>query len=447
MVIASIFLAVGLTVGACDACVKDSGKAVESCGAEPQELKFVELPNGSRVSFVLTPTTNSYIRCEMYLPKDWDGRFWGYGNGGWAGKVAVETSGCSAAMHCDLGTSRRNRAVIGENLDVLADYSWRATHLATVAAKQLIRQHYGRLPDHSYFYGQSCGGRQGLAEALRFPEDYDGIVSGVPGLTERSRAGLPWKIAQLKCKYGKWFTKEEQRAVRIAELAYFAKIDPEWARGKFILDPNPTKEKLDGCWREIVSAMPALADREQLWRELFEPVMVSGRRIAPGMLIGIEFGGASSFLVRKYLGINEPAELTEGQLQQYIDLAGHWSVGEPDFSAFKARGGKLIMYSGLEDLSCQAAEISEFYDEAAKRLGGYASAREFFAYYVEPGRTHSAAGEASGNGQIGAPRNVEAAIVDWVEKGKDPGALKFDWNHEPKYLEVQSYPANRVSCK
>ena len=403
-------------------------------------------PKGLVVSYELRPTAVSLIRCILTLPdpKDWDGRLWGYGNGGWAGRAWTLFAGRAAAVHTDLGTSRTTRNDAPEPREVMEDYSWRATHLMTVSAKTLVAAYYGRKPDRCYFSGASCGGRQGLMEASRFPDDYDGIVCEVPGITEGSRTGHAWMRERLTRKYGKWFSAAEIAAVRKAELAYFAKSDPDWARGKFILDPYPTEEKLAGCWREIVAANPGLADREALWRDLFKPVVIRGRTLAQGRLLGVEFDSVWGFILPKYQGPKSAAEATEDDLSAFLDERD-WQV-DPDLSAFRARDGRLIMYGGLEDLSCAEPEMRAFYDAVLERLGGAKSVQEFFLYFSEPGRTHGARGEASGSGRVGKPRNLDGLIVDWVERGRRPESLSFAWVAEPKALVVTPYPENRVSC-
>src|SRR5262249_45405213 len=62
----------------------------------------------------------------------------------------------------------------------LRDFADRAVHEMTVASKAMIRAFYGAPPKYSYWNGCSTGGRQGLMEAQRNPEDYDGIVAGAP---------------------------------------------------------------------------------------------------------------------------------------------------------------------------------------------------------------------------------------------------------------------------
>ena len=84
-----------------------------------------------------------------------------------------------AVATTDMGTGPT--ASVGDgNPEVWKDFGFRATHLMTVVAKQVILANYGQEPELSYFMGASTGGQQALQEAQRYPEDYDGIVAGVP---------------------------------------------------------------------------------------------------------------------------------------------------------------------------------------------------------------------------------------------------------------------------
>jgi hypothetical protein len=126
------------------------------------------------------------INFEVWIPTAiWNGRFNGVGNGGLAGTISysamapVVRQGFAAAStdtgHVSTGTQTwllsRERVI---------DYSYRGFHLTTQHAKSLIAALYGSGPAYSYYTGCSTGGKQGLMEAQRFPEDYDGIVAGDP---------------------------------------------------------------------------------------------------------------------------------------------------------------------------------------------------------------------------------------------------------------------------
>ena len=62
----------------------------------------------------------------------------------------------------------------------LVDFAWRAVHETTVKSKAIVTALYSKPPRRSYWVGCSTGGRQGLKEAQRFPDDFDGISAGAP---------------------------------------------------------------------------------------------------------------------------------------------------------------------------------------------------------------------------------------------------------------------------
>ena len=64
--------------------------------------------------------------------------------------------------------------------------------MTTVASKAIVAAYYGQPPARSYFSSCSNGGRQGLMEAQRYPEDFDGLVIGAPwNFQSHSNAGFP----------------------------------------------------------------------------------------------------------------------------------------------------------------------------------------------------------------------------------------------------------------
>ena len=147
---------------------------------------YRSLPDFCRVAATLTPSSDSDIKIEVWLPANgWNGKFQAVGNGGWAGVIsyaamaeAVRAGYASAST--DTGhVGGRGTFALGHP-EKLVDFAWRSEHEMTVKAKQVIQAFYGTAPRFSYWNGCSTGGRQGLKAAQMFPDDYDGIIAGAP---------------------------------------------------------------------------------------------------------------------------------------------------------------------------------------------------------------------------------------------------------------------------
>src|SRR5262245_8829206 len=150
-------------------------------------VDYSRLPAFCRVSGTIRATAESDIRFELWLPENWNGKFMQTGNGGAAGAIVYDSlvdpllRGYAVA-NTDTGHQGGGGDfawAVGQP-QKLIDYQYRAVHELTVAGKALAAAHYGRSADRSYWLGCSTGGRQGLKEAQRYPEDYDGIVAGAP---------------------------------------------------------------------------------------------------------------------------------------------------------------------------------------------------------------------------------------------------------------------------
>lgn len=147
-----------------------------------------DVPAFCRVIGALHPEAGSDIGFEVWLPlQGWDGRLNGAGNGGFAGSISyMELAQAIRAGQVGASTDTGHKANgidagwAKDHPERVRDYGWRAIHETTVIAKRLSLELFGRTPHHSYFVSCSNGGRQGLMEAARFPDDYDGIVAGAP---------------------------------------------------------------------------------------------------------------------------------------------------------------------------------------------------------------------------------------------------------------------------
>lgn len=123
---------------------------------------------------------------QLPLPEDWNGRFLHWGDGGVDGdldfadhRVRQGYAVANSNLGHDAG-SEPGYSFAFHNKQAEIDFGYRAVHVTVTAAKTLIHAYYRRPARYSYHEGCSTGGREGLMEAQRFPEDFDGIVAGAP---------------------------------------------------------------------------------------------------------------------------------------------------------------------------------------------------------------------------------------------------------------------------
>jgi Tannase and feruloyl esterase len=148
--------------------------------------QFSRLPAFCRVAARLTPSSDSDIKIEVWLPATgWNGKFQAVGNGGWAGNISYAALALAlqegyATASTDTGHTGGNASFAIGHREKVIDFAYRAVHEMAVKSKAIIAAFYDRAPRLSYWTGCSTGGRQGLMAAQHYPEDFDGIIAGAP---------------------------------------------------------------------------------------------------------------------------------------------------------------------------------------------------------------------------------------------------------------------------
>src|SRR5207247_922356 len=154
-------------------------------GANPSPIGTIALPI-CRVVGVTKPA----VQFEVWMPTgtSWNGKFQLVGNGGTAGVISY--SAMRAALARGYATASTDTGHVSSGSfdstwalgrpDLVADFGHRGTHVTAVNGKQISRVFYGERPKYSYYVGCSKGGQQGLMEAQRYPEDFDGLIAGDP---------------------------------------------------------------------------------------------------------------------------------------------------------------------------------------------------------------------------------------------------------------------------
>lgn len=388
-----------------------------------------DVPPRTVVRLTLKPAERSNIQVEVWLPDppSWNGRFLGSGNGGSAGSIgagglAWPVQGGYAVASTDMGTAPNELSGAG-NEEVWKDFGYRATHLMTVAAKQVVEAFYGRKPEFSYFNGGSTGGQQALQEAQRYPEDYDGILAAIPAHCRTPlHAYFLWNEQILRdCP----FSEEQEAHVIAAGFEYMAPREIPAAAGKFVSDPRGTSADIEAVIALARKNDASLTDRHAAaLRKLFTgPVHeVTGERIFGGVPFGSSLFKATGhlYLFKWVFGAErDPHTLNFGaDIDMYTAALGpHLNAENPDLSAFRQRGGKLILTTGSADSVVPFHATIDYYERVIEHAGGLETARSFCKLYVIPGMAH-------GNGPgINNPPGLLKTMREWRENGVAPKAI------------------------
>jgi feruloyl esterase len=201
MVVASSFLFSGVNL---------ADESTRSCS--PQSLPSLPDTRMSSVTHEATPSPHCKVsgvigtetNFELLLPDNWNGKFVMGGGGGFVGSV-MNTSlmyGSLQAGYATVGTDTGHQghpldaSWALNNLERLVNFGHQAVHRTAVTAKALIKGYYDAEIARSYFTGCSRGGGQGLMEAQRYPEDFDGIVAGAPAHNWTGLAALATQITR-----------------------------------------------------------------------------------------------------------------------------------------------------------------------------------------------------------------------------------------------------------
>jgi feruloyl esterase len=419
----------------------------------PEGQKSIEdLPEFCRVAAVLRPSSDSDIRVEVWMPRaNWNGRLEGTGNGGFAGSIVYKSLADGvrhgyAVVNTDMGMSvpsGSDPSIFANRPERWTDWGWRSTHEMTLLAKLVVKAYYGRDANKSYFEGCSTGGEQGLAEAQRFPEDYDGIVAGA---VANNRTGVHlsilWNFAALQRTPDAYIPQSKLSALQNAVLA--ACGGDRALRQGFLDD-------LQTCRFDPATLLCAGADGDNC---LTGPQVETARSLYAGptnprtheilysgMAAGSEYawdkvdpdpapGNQPPFapIFKWVLGPRWDWRVFDWdrQASQYeAALKDHVNATNPNLDGLRRSGHKLLVYHGWADWLVVPGEAIRYYDAVAARYNGSdngnrrskASMGEFYRLFMVPGIEHCAGGAG--------PDDIDplSAMVDWVEHGIVPASL------------------------
>jgi feruloyl esterase len=375
------------------------------------------------------------------------------------------------------------------NTTLWKDFSERAIHEMALKTKALAKAYYGKEAKYSYWNGFSTGGRQAHKEAQVNAADFDGILAGAPAFnwTKFITAELYPQIVYQRDLAGVNLTPGQLSLLGNAAISACDTVGG--VHLGYIPDPSqctydPTKDAAVLCSGatgngavvgtntsgSCVNLVQATA-MNKIWYgqtadgSAPDPTADNGWGITPssnqkwygltrGTDVNLSLGGATQFPIASEmvaLELQNPLLASTGfknatgngvngwKSLTYLELANAWDRGvalqtafanintdNPDLSAFKARGGKMIMYHGLSDDKIFPQGSINYYNRVANQMGGISSIQSFYRFYLVPAMAHGFSnGTANTNANPPLPTNDQLykALTDWVENGAAPGTV------------------------
>ncbi|HSQ95754.1 MAG TPA: tannase/feruloyl esterase family alpha/beta hydrolase [Croceibacterium sp.] len=393
------------------------------------------------VSGTLHPVAGSNIGVVYRLPDAWNGKVYGIGGGGWAGNVTLQAGNDAlkagyATMQTDgghPGTGVWDNAW-AQNPEAAKDFSYRAIHEMTVAGKKFATAYYGRKFDNAYYVGCSTGGRMGLMEAQRYPDDYDAIVAGAPvytlqtqttGLMRTNAFGAP----------GAAFSADD---LKLAQDSALAQCDAsDGLKDGLINDPrachwDPATIQCNDAKTASCLAAPQVAALRSLYDGIKSPdgqwamwPISRGGETGWSFFIGTSgkpdtTGGGGLLGLKPLLFPNRDIDwahfsaATDAPQVRSSAFAAMYEAKDPNLSEFFSHGGKLLVWHGESD---PGPSPTGTLDYARVVMAQNARAAQQFRVFLAPGVGHCGGGP-------GADVLPVAETIDaWVHTGRAPESL------------------------
>jgi feruloyl esterase len=410
----------------------------------------VMLPAHCRVAAILTPSSDSHIEMEVWMPaENWNGKFEAVGNGGWAGVITYGSGALQAiprnmafALNEGYATASTDTGHVNDGAqgrfavghpEKLTDFAYRAVHEMTVASKAIIAAFYGNGPRLSYWNGCSTGGRQALIEAQRFPEDFDGIAAGAPANFWTHLMASPEAAAQAAHQGEPGNMSMEK--LRLLHDAVLRACDArDGVRDGLVQDPTRCTYDVKqlvckGSDTSSCLTQAQVTAAEQMYAGAKKSH--SGEQVFPGMALGSELGwdpvnGLQPLPITDsyfkdvllqdttwdYKRFNADADVAKADAAHAALL----NATDPNLRPFFARGGKLLQYHGWNDQQISPFNSVNYYKSVEAKLGRD-EVSQSYRLFMAPGMMHCGGGD--GPNQF----NPMAALERWREANVPPAQI------------------------
>jgi Tannase and feruloyl esterase len=423
------------------------------------------------------------IGIDLTLPDSWNGNYMAEGNGVYCSPASFVTlagdqwlAAGYAISQDDCGHTGYPNPLVSPwvtnssppptlNWDRIDDFGYLAQHLTAVESKYVINQYYNVGAHYSFWNGCSTGGRQGLMEAQRYPTDFNGILAGAPALNWPQfmvaqmwpQLVMEWNNDYLPtCKEDLVNTTLQARCPD-QDGQVDGVFDPRNCDVLGVLDsligtgtPCGTFTKADALVVQEIWQGPRYSGSQNdllhglpVWFGMEPGADLAGvyvPTLGPGGGLGLattyqlpdgQWSGApfipSADWFQRWITQNLNFVYTDLTYQQYFQdflRSGQMfddalATDNPNLQAFRAHGGKLIMWQGLADQLIFTGDSINYYNHVLAANGGIRSTESFFRYFLAPGVMHCG---TPGPGSI-APTNPMQQVINWVENGQAPAVL------------------------
>jgi feruloyl esterase len=426
----------------------------------PGSGALANLPAFCRLEASATPTSDSLINFQVWVPQGsaWNGKLVTTGNGGYSpalsyGDMAYALRQGYAAVGGDTGhqSTDPNEMFWGVgHPEKIRDWGSRSIHAITVPAKQLVAGLRGEAIKRAYYYGCSTGGHQAYAQLQRYPEDFDGVVAGAPG-NNRTRLNVEFLHRFLSNRAPNTngpliLTAAKAATITTAAVAACDALDG--VTDGVMEDPRACTFNVDTMLCASGQTTGCLtADEIGVAKKIYAGPKNprTNAQLYPGLPPGTEAGWSG------YWGGAEPVRADYWRLWVFGNPQWNWwsfdydrdvtyaeAVVGPlvdqtsvDLAAFKARGGKAIVYQGWADPVVNAVDTIAYAERLRTAQGSQAAMDSFFRLFLVPGMGHCSGGSGTGHfGNQGGPspvvnadRDVLMALDRWVEQGTAPDQI------------------------
>lgn len=389
------------------------------------------------------------IQFEVRMPGDWNRRFVYRGGGGFDGSIPAVDPATLAHGFASVSSDSGHRGgtidaswALGD-AQAVTQFAYASVPTVAAATRAILEKHYGDAPEHAYFEGCSNGGREALMAAQRSPQSFDGIVAMAPA----------WNFTGLALAYNR-----NMRAMRAGALLSAAKVQAlsqavldacdadDGLRDGVVSRPSTcrfdpqalrcTAQDTDACLTDTElqaiatytsdTAGPdgTVANRgwpltggeadPSAW-----PVWVTGdyRASPPQPPLQLLFEeSALRFLITGDPLLNTSDFDANDHAEELAASSALLDAASADLDAFRARGGKLVLWHGLSDPAISPNGTIDYYGRLASRYG-QADADRFVRLYLAPGVSHCVGGRGADTADL------VSAVDDWVSNGRAPDTL------------------------